>query len=128
MKVAKLPTGNILEFPDETADDAIDHAVSVHMKEHIAKKNRELQSEVDAKDRHGELMNLMTQIGQVMAEIYKVMHSHASVMQESLAEQKKHHKNSKEGSEKIVKAINTPRKKKALRDDKGKLTGSEEYV
>ena len=38
MKVAKLPTGDILEFPLHTPDEAIDQTVAAHLQEALKKK------------------------------------------------------------------------------------------
>ena len=128
MKTAKLPTGNVLRFPDETDDEAIDKAVQEHMRDHIERKNKELKIEAELKQRHDDLVKIMTHISGVLSETYKLLRAQTAAVKELLEEQKKHHKNSASNADKIVKAINTPRKRRALRDKNGKLEGAEEYV
>jgi len=121
MKVAELPSGKVLTFEDDIDDESIDKAVAYELKESDESEKRMGQ-------RHADTIKLLIQVGEALGELYKIMHSHAQIMKELLAEQKRHHKSSKENSEKIIKAINAPRKRRAIKDSQGKLIGAEEYV
>ena len=46
MKIVELPTGKVMQFPDETDDAAIDTAVQRHMADHIAKTEQEEQKSI----------------------------------------------------------------------------------
>ena len=121
MKSAELPDGKILNFPDDIDEELIDKAVAYELKNSADSEKRMSQ-------RHADMIKVLIQCGQALGEIYKQMHSHTQLLKELLIEQKKHHKESKDHSKEIVKAINTPRKRKAIRNEQGKLEGAEEYV
>lgn len=118
MKIARLPTGKILKFPPETPDDAIDHAVKAHMKDHIAEKQRnkekEEHSEATLAQRHNELVQALAML----------VHSHHNMLTHAI----EGHKQIMEGLNGIIKAHNTPKKRRPIRDKNNKLIGVEEYV
>lgn len=116
MKVAKLPNGKTLKFPDETADEHIDATVKEAMKDHIAHSQKQDQKEQSsmqlAAQRHTELMQGL----QVVAHLLATLIDHLNQGHASLTGILQEHS----------KALSKPRKIKAIRDEKGKIIGSEE--
>lgn len=117
-KIARLPTGKTLRFPDETADDAIDHAVQEHMKDYIAEKKQNKEKEdkdaATSEERHQQLLH----------GVANIIQSHHILLQHAIAG----HNEILEAFKNLEKAIKAPRKRKPIRDKDGKLTGVEEYV
>lgn len=120
MKIARLSTGTMLKFPDDTPDSAIDETVRVHLKDHIAKnqeaKQREEKNQADGEMRHKDLM-------QALEVIARLHHEHLQKTQSLLEHGIRGHQEIMDG----LKQIARPRKRKAIRDSKGKLIGAEEY-
>lgn len=60
MKVARLPTGDTLEFPMHTPDDAIDQTVQAHMQEIMQKREQEKEAKTaeDEEKRKGDAANV----------------------------------------------------------------------
>lgn len=124
MKIAKLPTGKVLKFPDETPDDAIDQTVRAHLKTHIAKnqeiKQKEEKSNADGEQRHNQIMN-------ALGIIAKIHHGHSQKMDEFLQQAIVGHKQIMDAFNDLTKAQLKLKKRKAIRDSKGTLIGAEEY-
>lgn len=121
MKIAKLPTGKILQFPDETPDDAIDKTVAAHLKEHTEKvrsqEEKEKQFKEDSEKKHGELIQGFSTIAQLLHSIAQGGQSQHKELLGHLS--KGHDKITNE----LVKANN--KKKRLVRDKDGRPMGVE---
>lgn len=117
MKVAKLPNGKTLRFPTEVSDEAIDQVVRECMKDHIAMNNHEKEkkqrSDAETSQRHNQILNVMQQ----------VVHSHGVLLNHAV----QGHREIMEALHGLTKAQSKPRKRRAIRDENGKLIGAEEY-
>lgn len=117
MKVAKLPNGKTLRFPSEVSDEAIDQVVRECMKDHIAmskhEKEQKQKSDTDTAHRHNQLLNAMQQ----------VVHSHGVLLNHAT----QGHKEIMGALKDLAKAQSKPKKRRAIRDEHGKLIGAEEY-
>lgn len=117
MKVAKLPTGKVLKFPDETPDDAIDITVKAHMKkyaEQLKSENKEKEeSKQESLRKHVELMTGLQAVARLLNHLIdQATQGHGQLMG---------------AINNTTKAVQTPRKRKIIRDEKGKMTDVEEY-
>ncbi len=87
MKLAKLPNGKTLKFPDHTPDDAIDATVKAHLQDHIAKINQEKQDKEAVDIRHNQLVEMLGMliqlIGQQTQVIAHLAQDHAAATQQA---------------------------------------------
>lgn len=118
MKIAKLPTGKVLKFPDETPDEAIDYTVRAHLDSHTKKTQEEAnkvqQAQMESVQRHDQIVQGLDSVSQLLHHLIKHTVEGHVVVGNALRENTQAHLK--------------PKKTKAIRDDKGKITGAEEYV
>lgn len=114
MKIAKLHTGKMLQFPDETPDDAIDHTVQEHLKNHYEKQEKEKKEKElsDNEQKHKAIMNALG----VIAQIH---HGHSQKMDEFLRQAIIGHGEVMNALKDITKAHLRPKKRKGYRDKDG---------
>lgn len=117
MKIAKLPNGKVLRFPSEVSDEIVDAVAKEAMKDymqmsaHEKKKNEE--SEAVHNKRHSELLN----------GLHGLINSHATILNHAI----QGHKEIIGALNALTKAQSKPKKRRAIRDEKGQLIGAEDY-
>lgn len=122
MKVAKLPNGKVLKFPNETPDETIDHTVKKHLDSHIKKKqeeeNKSQQSKHEELEKHNQIIDALAVIAQHLHNLSEITHrNHADGHKEIMG-----------AIVGLTKAYEKPRKRVAIRDKAGKLLSVEDRV
>lgn len=124
MKIASLPTGNVLKFPDEIPDDIIDKAVEAHLAQHTAKtkaeKEKQDKEKAEGTQRHDQIIQSLAIIAQLLHNLTQhSINEHGTIS--------KNHQEATHAFNDLLKTIKTPKKRRLIRDSKGKTIGAEEY-
>lgn len=117
MKVAKLPNGKTLRFPSEVSDEAIDQVVRECMKDHMElskhEKEQKHKADTETAHRHSQLLNAMQQI----------VHSNGVLLNHAT----QGHREIMGALKDLANVQSKPKKRRAIRDEHGKLIGAEDY-
>lgn len=125
MKLAKLPTGKVLRFPDDTPDEAIDLTVQSHLKTHIENtkktKEKEDKSNADSQEKHAQIMS-------ALAIIAQLHHTNNQQIQQLAEHVNSGHHALVDTVEALKKATLAKRKITNVRDKNGKVVSSHSEI
>ena len=125
MKIAKLPTGNVLKFPDHTLDHEIDEAVRIHLQEHTKKiqekKEHEERSANEGNQRHSDIMGALLGLAQLS-------HDHLQKTHSLLEHGIRGHQELIKALNELTKAHKAKRRHTPVRDKNGRIISSESEV
>jgi hypothetical protein len=124
MKIAKLPTGKLLKFPDETPDEAVDHVVRTHIDRHIQEKKAAEDKIQHEKDEH---LGRHQQITDMLALIAQLLHNLTEHTINGQHIASNNHKEAGDAFMCLLSEISKPKKRRLVRDEKGKAIGAEDY-